>query len=200
VRVGSECLDLRPAVLAVLEALGGVLARAGFVLRSGGAPGADTAFEAGADRVGGAKEIYLPWKGFNGNRSERFAVPEEAFALAQEFHTLGQGLRTKQAVHRLMARNCQQMLGQNLDSPVGFVVCWTAGGRLLGGTAQALRIAAEREIRVANLGDSATLREISSELALAREVARSRRGLGHVSVRLAPDRIDSVSRSLGRDL
>jgi hypothetical protein len=41
------------AVLAVLEALGGVLARAGFVLRSGGAPGADTAFEAGADRLGG---------------------------------------------------------------------------------------------------------------------------------------------------
>ena len=196
--IGSR--ETPSAVLAVLEALASVLARAGFVLRSGGAPGADTAFEDGADRGGGAKEIYLPWKGFNGNRSERCVLPEEAFALAEEFHPLGRGLRTKQAVHKLMARNCQQILGQKLDSPVGFVVCWTAGGRLLGGTAQALRIAAARGIRVSNLGNGATLREITSELALAREVERSRRGLGDVPMRLAPDGIDRESRRPMLDL
>ena len=82
------------AVLGVLEALATVLARAGFVLRSGAALGADAAFEAGADRAGGVKEIYLPWKGFNGNQSERFIVPNEAFALAEEFHPLGRKLRS----------------------------------------------------------------------------------------------------------
>jgi len=37
----------------------------GFVLRSGGAKGADEAFENGA----GEKEIYLPWRGFRDNPS-----------------------------------------------------------------------------------------------------------------------------------
>jgi hypothetical protein len=196
--IGSR--ESPPIVLAVLELLAVRLARGGLVLRSGGAPGADTAFETGSDRAGGSKEIYLPWKGFNGNRSERYVIPKEAFALAEEFHPLRRGLNAKPAVHKLMARNCQQMLGQNLDSPVAFVVCWTSEGRLLGGTAQALRIARKRGIQVANLGDVATLREISSELALAREVERSRRGLGDVSLQLAPDGLDRASRSLGPDL
>jgi hypothetical protein len=196
--IGSR--ETPTAVLTVLEALAAVLARAGLVLRSGGAPGADAAFEAGADRASGVKEIYLPWKKFNGNESERFTVPKEAFALAEEYHPLGAGLRANQASHKLIARNCQQILGQKLDSPVAFVVCWTAGGGLVGGTAQALRIAVERGIRVANLGDVATLREISSELALAREVERSRRGLGDVSLQLAPDGFGRASRSLGPDL
>jgi hypothetical protein len=196
--IGSR--ESPPIVLAVLESLAVRLAHGGFVLRSGGAPGADAAFEAGCDRAGGPKEIYLPWKAFNGNRSERYVIAKEAFALAEEFHPLGRGLRAKPAVHKLMARNCQQILGQNLDSPVAFVVCWTSEGRLLGGTAQALRIARKRGIQVANLGDVATLREISSELALAREVERSRRGLGDVSLQLAPDGLDRASRSLGPDL
>jgi len=36
----------------------------GYTLRSGGANGADTAFEEGCCR----KELYLPWPGFNGRR------------------------------------------------------------------------------------------------------------------------------------
>jgi hypothetical protein len=196
--IGSR--ESPPMVLAVLELLAVRLARAGFVLRSGGAPGADTAFETGSDRAGGSKEIYLPWKGFNGNRSERYVIPKEAFALAEEFHPLGRGLHAKPAVHKLMARNCQQMLGQNLDSPVAFVVCWTSGGRLLGGTAQALRIAQERGIQVANLGDALTMREISSELNLERELERSRRGLAGVTLPLALDGIDRESRGPMLDL
>ena len=196
--IGSR--ESPPIVLAVLESLAVRLARWGFVLRSGGAPGADAAFEVGSDRAGGSKEIYLPWKGFNGNRSERYVIPREAFALAEEFHPLGRGLRSKPAVHKLMARNCQQILGQNLDSPVAFVACWTSGGRLLGGTAQALRIARERGIRVANLGDVVTMREISSELNLESELQRSRRGLGGVTLPLAFDGIDTESRGPMLDL
>jgi hypothetical protein len=196
--IGSR--ESPPRVLAVLESLAVRLAHGGFVLRSGGAPGADTAFETGSDRAGGSKEIYLPWKGFNGKRSERYVIPKEAFALAEEFHPLGRGLRAKPAVHKLMARNCQQILGQNLDSPVAFVACWTLGGRLLGGTAQVLRIARERGIEVANLGDAVTMREITSELGLQREVERSRRGLGAVTLPLPFDAIDRESRGPMLDL
>lgn len=41
----------------------------GFILRSGGADGADTAFESGVVSSD-MKEIYLPWKGFNGRGTE----------------------------------------------------------------------------------------------------------------------------------
>ena len=51
--IGSR--ETPDTVLAILEALATVLARAGFVLRSGGAPGADTACEAGSDRAGGVE-------------------------------------------------------------------------------------------------------------------------------------------------
>lgn len=40
------------------------LANLGWVLRSGGAPGADSAFEAGCKEVQGRMSIFLPWKGF----------------------------------------------------------------------------------------------------------------------------------------
>ena len=59
-------------VLGIMEKLGIVLAKKGFILRSGGADGADKAFEKGCDLASGQKEIYLPWKGFNGNNSSLY--------------------------------------------------------------------------------------------------------------------------------
>jgi hypothetical protein len=53
-------------VLAAITAVAKVLAERGYILRSGGAEGADTAFEKGA---GKATEIFLPWRGFNQNDS-----------------------------------------------------------------------------------------------------------------------------------
>ena len=46
------------------------MAKQGYILRSGGADGSDTAFEIGCDKVNGKKEIYLPWKSFNKNKSK----------------------------------------------------------------------------------------------------------------------------------
>ena len=50
--------------------IGNRLALEGFVLRSGGADGADTFFEIGCDMSNGLKEIYLPWNNFNNNLSQ----------------------------------------------------------------------------------------------------------------------------------
>lgn len=120
----------------------------GYILRSGGADGADTAFE---DGVILNKEIYLPWFGFNDNKSDLFDPPEGAFNIAQEIHPIWGALsRGAQAMH---ARNCQQVLGERLDSPSLFVICWTSNGLAIGGTRTAILLAERNKIPVLNFGD-----------------------------------------------
>ena len=51
----SHILELMTKIAKYLDSLG-------FILRSGGAPGADTAFANGAVN----KQIFIPWKNFNG--------------------------------------------------------------------------------------------------------------------------------------
>jgi hypothetical protein len=125
------------------------LCRRGYVLRSGGAEGADTAFEEGvADSP--LKEIYLPWKGFQGNKSPLWHVGEGALEVAKKYHPSYSSLSS--AGRLLMARNVYQVLGMDLSTPVDLVVCWTPGGKLIGGTAQAIRIAKDKSIPIFNLG------------------------------------------------
>ena len=127
------------------------LANAGFILRSGGASGADEAFEIGCDRVRGNKEIYLPWKGFNGSDSILIVKDKRAFDIARKYHPNYSAL--KQGAQKLMARNSHQILGLNLESPVDFVICWTKDGKGQGGTGQALRIAKDYDIPVFDCGN-----------------------------------------------
>jgi len=127
----------------------------GYILRSGGAPGADTAFEDGASES--AREIYLPWPAFNG-RSSPFERPSVAAiklgmryhpmlaALPQDWETrdwtqdtaqgrkLSEEQRKKfneekrkkiRTLTKLMGRNCHQVLGRSLDDKVSFLICWT---------------------------------------------------------------------------
>jgi hypothetical protein len=112
--------------------------------RSGGAPGAPAACEAGAGeglRAGapGGLTVCLPWPAFGrgqraylalGTRGEglRVAVLGEprppAFALAARHHPdwtrLALGDRARHA------RNVHLLLGPGLDAPAAFVLCWTA--------------------------------------------------------------------------
>lgn len=50
------------------------------------------------------------------------------------------------------SRNCHQILGYDLQSPVDAVICWTPDGNVVGGTATAIRIALKYNIPVFNLG------------------------------------------------
>jgi hypothetical protein len=113
------------------------LAIRGFALRSGGADGADVAFEKGAKMVGGPHVI----------RGRTHWQP--ALDHAAQFHPDWEACDdTARALH---ARNSMIMLGDQLDLPVAFVVCWTPGGAVIGGTGQALRIAPAYNIPVFNL-------------------------------------------------
>ena len=50
------------------------------------------------------------------------------------------------------SRNCHQILGYDLKSPVDAVICWTPDGAVVGGTSTAIRVALKYNIPVFNLG------------------------------------------------
>lgn len=129
-----------------------------YILRSGGADGADLAFERGAIN----KEIYLPWKGFEGNSSNLIVEDEKAFEIAAKYHPRWNYL--SQGARRLQARNSHQILGWDLNSPSDFVICWTKGGKCNGGTGQALRLAKDYNIPVFDCGKYIDVKECAIEL------------------------------------
>ena len=137
-----------------LQDIGEALAKRHWLLRSGGASGCDQAFEAGCDKGKGKKEIFLPWKNFEGNPSKLFTPSPDAFELAARIHPAW-GILT-QGGQKLHARNCHQVLGADLVTPVHIVICFTPGGAETGGTSQAIRLARENSIPVLNLGTKET--------------------------------------------
>lgn len=132
----------------------------GWILRSGGAAGADSAFESGVSNPENM-EVYLPSSYFNGRSSSR-----EGYIDATKLEGFPKALKTVDLFHpapgrlsdfprKLMARNAMQVLGASLEEPSQFVIAWTVGGKVAGGTGQALRIARHHDIPVLNLGDPA---------------------------------------------
>ena len=129
-------------IMQQMELIASVLGARGLLLRSGGAAGADTAFEVGCNAVGGPKRIYEP----------KIGHYIEWQTIAERFHPNWQAC--DEAARKLHARNTPSILGDRpitAPEPAAFVVCWTPGGAVTGGTGQALRIAAHHAIPVFNL-------------------------------------------------
>jgi hypothetical protein len=167
---------LRP----LLNRLASELEEAGFTLRSGAAPGADTWFEEGV-RNPANKRIYLPGSYFNQRWPNEPGLVDyttlspEALAKAQDYthrlHPAGPSLRP--FVQQLMGRNAMQVLGDDLATPAEFVLAYSPGGYKSGGTSQALRIARENGIRVINLANENELANIDQVIAEIRGGARA---------------------------
>jgi hypothetical protein len=141
--------------------IGYELAIRGEKLRSGAAKSADKAFEKGCDLGRGKKEIYLPWKKFEGSSSKLIVSNKEAFNIGAKYHPRWNKLTD--AAQLLQARNSHQVLGWELDEPCDFIVCWTEGGKLKGGTSQALRIAKDYDIPIFNFGDYKDIEKAKKE-------------------------------------
>lgn len=124
-----------PHVLKVMTKLAARLSDLGLTLRSGGAQGADTAFEHGAI----AKDIYTAKD-----------TTEQAMEIASQYHPAWH--RCSDYAKRLHARNVFQVIGADLATPSKFLICWTEGGKTVGGTATAIRIADAYSVPVFNLG------------------------------------------------
>lgn len=122
-----------------------------YILRSGGADGADMAFESGV-KAHDMKEIWLPWKRFNHNTSSDILD----WPLRPEVEEICKNIYSRwdissDAVKKLHARNVYQILGNNLDVPVDFVVCWTDRSEGdTGGTMFGVYLAKKRGIPVYN--------------------------------------------------
>lgn len=126
----------------------------GWVLRSGAAEGADSAFAnaTAPDR----RQLFIPWRGYNGCRGdvERLPTPG-AFTIAADYHPSWEYL--PRGARSLHARNAHQVLGGDLNTPSEFVICWTPDGatevtsQQTGGTGQAIRIACGYGVPVWNL-------------------------------------------------
>jgi hypothetical protein len=137
-------------ILHLMTVIARDLALNDYILRSGGADGADAAFEQGCDEVHGKKEIYLPCKGFQNHNSELFyggsnvdneAADEYAKKVWLTRDMPCEWNRLKSFTKALMSRNCFQVLGPHLDEPSDLVICWTKDGEASGGTGQAIKLA-----------------------------------------------------------
>ena len=120
-----------------------MLSEKGYTLRSGGAKGADTAFEKGTNK----KEIFKV--GNNPLTTE--------LKIAEEIHPRWEALKSTY-VKKLMARNTNQVFGKNLDTPVDFVLFYAEETnnplRPKGGTGQAVEMARRKGIPTINMADT----------------------------------------------
>lgn len=140
--IGSR--DTPEDVLKLMTTVARGLDRKGYRLRSGGAIGADTAFESGTK----CKDVFL------GNAD----IPVWTEVFTDFFHPNPKALT--EFPRRLMCRNAMQILGEEGDTPVEFVVCWTKDGKASGGTGQAIRIAEYFGISVFNLKNEGALEQL----------------------------------------
>ena len=139
-------------IIVEMIGLGSIAAIQGWVLRSGGAEGADSAFEQGCDEEKGSKEIYLPWYGFN-NHSVGILPTHQAFLVAQNIWEKRNRVWSyaKDTVKKIMARNAMQVVGSDLKTPTSCIICWTKNGKDEGGTAQAIIHARSLNIPIYNI-------------------------------------------------
>jgi hypothetical protein len=126
-------------ILLVMSKLAQMLGWGGWTLRSGGAEGADSAFEYGASLAEGKREIY---RASDANKA--------AMDLAATIHPAWH--KCYNFAKQLHARNCFQVLGRDLKTPSKFLVCWTLNGADTGGTRTAIVLARNNGIDVFNLG------------------------------------------------
>ena len=170
--VGSRATPAE--VLAGMSDVAQVLGDAGFALSTGGADGADRAFEAGALRTDAPVTVHTPWPGYNGYRSGRDpesdidviypragdTVRGTSFLhLARKHHPAWD--RCRRGARALFLRNVSILAGALDDEgtvlPVSAVIAWTpngrAHGREAGGTGHTLRVAADLGIPVVNLSE-----------------------------------------------
>ena len=139
--------------------------------RSGGAGGADLAFERGFTDPKNI-DVIVPWKGFlPKGMTQRdvdaflgrprpasgpgapvmlpWAKRQEAEEKASHYHPAWH--KCSPGAKSLHTRNIPQVVGLELDRPADLVVAWTIDGKATGGTGQAIRMAQDIGVPVANL-------------------------------------------------
>lgn len=134
-------------------------------LATGGAMGADRAFELGAPVS--QRTIYLPWPGYNWHEGMDCVTLSEdtakaAAEIAKYLHPAW--AKCSSMARKFHVRNVAILLGPDLDEPVDAVIAWTLGGTINGGTSMGLWVAAEYDIPKFNLGGSVDFYDVLDAL------------------------------------
>lgn len=157
--------------LVLLSKIGREAEKRGMRGRSGGAGGADLAFERGFTDPKNI-DVIFPWRGFlpkdmteqdvtaylGRERPKQgpgapvlleWKMRAKAEELAAKYHPAWE--KCSQGARALHSRNMPQVLGLQLNNKTDVVVAWTVDGKATGGTGQAIRIAKDLGMPVANL-------------------------------------------------
>jgi hypothetical protein len=150
-----------------MTAVANYLSDNNFILRSGGAGGADTAFQSGASPH--KTEIWIPWSSFKPKniKGQYKVLTDDKFKIAREY-ILGNNIipwfdRMKQGAQKLHARNYYQVFGDN-NMPSEFLLysAPVINGEVKGGTRTAVEIAKLENIPVFNISKSDELNKFRS--------------------------------------
>ncbi len=163
--------------------------------RSGGAGGADLAFEKGFSDPKNI-DVILPWRTFLpkgmtledvneylGRERVKFGPGApvmlegpyiaQARKMAEKYHPAWD--KCSDGAKSLHSRNMPQVLGMQLDRPTDVTVAWTVDGKATGGTGQAIRVAQDLNIPVANLKNPDERKIVLETLKLADPAVEMRR-------------------------
>ena len=144
-------------ILDIMTRVASWLEKQGYILRSGGANGADSAFEAGVAN-NSHKEIFLPWKGFNGKNSIYLEPARWTYDIAKDIHPAWNKLTN--GAKKLHARNVHQIMGPSGKEYSEFVIYWTPNIVPSGGTTTAIKLAKILNILTINLRDPNELNNV----------------------------------------
>lgn len=173
--IGSR--DCPEDIGVIMTELAGELEKAGYVLRSGGARGADTFFERGVIDPRN-KQVFIHDEPARGKRhdprsgiynAKLYANYPTAVKIASEVH--GHWQRCSQVAREMHARNVYQVLGQDLADGrwSSCVICWAVPdihGVPEGGTRTAWLVAERYGIKRYNLAVRADRDRVETWLAL----------------------------------
>ena len=134
----------------------------GYILRSGGAAGADTFHELGFPNN---KETYVPRIGFRGCTHGIVPNLPDFIPLAKIGCKHFNKIKDKMA-RDLHTRNVCQLIGNDIKNPIlsDFVLCYTHNGEYVGGTATAMNLADHFQIPMFNYGAYSSYTECKEKL------------------------------------
>jgi effector-binding domain-containing protein len=117
--VGTGNKDIPPNIAEIFKRLAKELHELGYILRTGCLDGTEQVLES----CDVAKEVHIPWKGFNDRDTKFSYVAPEAKILAARYQPGYDGL--KPVIQAFLAKNVRLVMGQNVKSPALFALIWS---------------------------------------------------------------------------
>lgn len=114
--------DVPPEIASKFEEIAKRLEQREYTVRIGGMEGIDDRIEKAVKKF----ELHLPWREFNGKQSKFYYNGERAFAVAKMFHPTFDSM--KKGIQAFLAKNARLILGDKMNSPTLFLLCWTEDG------------------------------------------------------------------------